>query len=61
VYGTRVRVIVWRACRGHLGGLLGGAALAYLLGPRLVVAREGREVRVSGCRSGSSKSRALCV
>jgi hypothetical protein len=24
-------------CRGHIGGLLGGAAAAYLLGPRLVL------------------------
>ena len=24
------------ACRGHLGGLVGGAGLAYLLGPKLM-------------------------
>ena len=27
------------ACRGHFGGLLGGALTAYLLGPCLVVDR----------------------
>ena len=33
------------ACRGHFGGLLGGALTAYLLGPRLLEDRKrGRYV-----------------
>lgn len=36
-------LIIQLTCRGHIGGLFGGALAAYLLGPRFKVANiEGR-------------------